>query len=226
MKNIKTALVAITLAGNVLFSAYAAEGEYSITNDFPIQGINAGRLWVGNFGTEGVGGSLLSKSQVQSADWFQLFSTFRPNTSFALSNGLLTGLTNGERTGSFQLGTGINYSDEGGPQGYTPDNATQFAGQDLYFFAISSTATSWNSTLQGNTYQALLLGMLSGFSDGDPASGLSSYDISANPDGVNTTIIGGGSATTIVSALVPEPTTASLFMLGGILALATRRRKI
>jgi hypothetical protein len=224
MKNIKTALIAITLAGNVLFSAYAAEGEYSITNDFPIQGINAGRLWVGNFGTNG--DSLLSKSEVGSADWFQLFSTFRPNTSFALSNGLLTGLTNGEITGSFQLGTRISYSDEGGIQGYTPDNATQFAGQDLYFFAISSTATSWNSTLQGNTYQALLLGMLSGFSDGDPASGLSSYDISANPDGVNTTIIGGGSATTIVSALVPEPTTASLFMLGGMLALATRRRKI
>jgi hypothetical protein len=224
MKNIKTALVAITLAGNVLFSAYAAEGEYSITNDFPIQGINAGRLWVGNFGTNG--GSLLSKSQVESADWFQLFSSFRPNTSFELSGGLLTDMTAGEIKGSFQLGTGINYSDEGGPQGYTPDNATQFAGQDLYFFAISSTATSWNSTLQGNTYQALLLGMLSGFSDGEAASGLSSYDISANPGGVNTTIIGGGSATTIVSALVPEPTTASLFMLGGILALATRRRKI
>jgi len=224
MKNIKTALAAITLAGNVLFSAYAAEGEYSITNDFPIQGINAGRLWVGNFGTNG--GSLLSKSEVQSADWFQLFSSFRPNTSFELSGGLLTGMTLGEVTGSFQLGTRISYSDEGGIQGYTPDDATQFAGQDLYFFAISSTATSWNSTLQGNTYQALLLGMLSGFSDGDPASGLSSYDISANPDGVNTTIIGSGSATTVVSALVPEPTTASLFILGGMVALATRRRKI
>jgi hypothetical protein len=224
MKNIKTALVAITLAGNVLFSAYAAEGEYSITNDFPIQGINAGRLWVGNFGANG--GSLLSKSEVGSADWFQLFSSFRPNTSFALSNGLLTGLSNGEITGSFQVGDAINYMDAGVPQGYTPDDPAQFAGQDLYFFAISSTATSWNSTLQGNTYQALLLGMLSGFSDGEAASGLSSYDISANPDGVNTTIIGGGSATTIVSALVPEPTTASLFMLGGMLALATRRRKI
>jgi len=224
MKNIKTALVAITLAGNVLFSAYAAEGEYSITNDFPIQGINAGRLWVGNFGTNG--GSLLSKSQVESADWFQLFSNFRPNTSFELSGGLLTGMTLGEVTGSFQLGTAISYSDEGGVQGYTPDNATQFAGQDLYFFAISSTATSWNTTLQGNTYQALLLGMLSGFSDGEAASGLSSYDISANPNGVNTTIIGSGSATTVVSALVPEPTTASLFILGGMVALATRRRKI
>jgi hypothetical protein len=224
MKNIKTALAAITLAGNVLFSAYAAEGEYSITNDFPIQGINAGRLWVGNFGTNG--GSLLSKSEVQSADWFQLFSSFRPNTSFALSNGLLTGLSNGEITGSFQVGNAINYIDEGVAQGYTPNSPTQFAGQDLYFFALSSTSTSWNSTLQGNTYQALLLGMLSGFSDGEAASGLSSYDISANPDGVNTTIIGGGSATTIVSALVPEPTTASLFILGGMVALATRRRKI
>lgn len=224
MKNIKTALVAITLAGNVLFSAYAAEGEYSITNDFPIQGINAGRLWVGNFGTNG--GSLLSKSQVGSADWFQLFSTFRPNTSFELSGGLLTGLTSGERTGSFQLGTGINYTDEGGPQGYTPDNATQFAGQDLYFFALNSTATTWNSTLLGNTYQALLLGMLSGFSDGDAASGLSSYDISANPAGVNTTILGSGSATTIVSTTVPEPATGSLLLLGLATALAVRRRKV
>ena len=224
MKNIKTALVAITLAGNVLFSAYAAEGEYSITNDFPIQGINAGRLWVGNFGTNG--GSLLSKSEVQSVDWFQLFSSFRPNTSFELSGGLLTGMTLGEIKGSFQVGNAINYVDAGVPQGYTPDDAAQFAGQDLYFFAISSTATSWNPTLQGNTYQALLLGMLSGFSDGEAASGLSSYDISANPDGVNTTIIGSGSPTTVVSALVPEPTTASLFILGGMVALATRRRKI
>lgn len=224
MKNIKIALIAITLAGGSLFSASAAEGEYSITNDFPIQGIDAGRLWVGNFGTNG--GSLLSKSQVESADWFQLFSTFRPNTSFALSSGLLTGLTYGELTGSFQLGTAISYSDEGGVQGYTPDTATQFAGQDLYFFALSSTATTWNSTLQGNTYQALLLGMLSGFSDGDPASGLSSYDISANPAGVNTTILGSGSATTIVSTTVPEPATGSLLLLGLATALAVRRRKV
>ena len=223
MKNIKIALIAITLAGGSLFSASAAEGEYSITNDFPIQGIDAGRLWVGNFGTNG--GSLLSKSQVESADWFQLFSTFRPNTSFELSSGLLTGLTSGERTGSFQLGTAISYTDEGGVQGYTPDTATQFAGQDLYFFALSSTATTWNSTLQGNTYQALLLGMLSGFSDGDPASGLSSYDISANPDGVNTTILGSGSVTTIVSATVPEPATGSLLLVSVAAALAARRRK-
>ena len=224
MKNIKIALIAITLAGGSLFSASAAEGEYSITNDFPIQGIDAGRLWVGNFGTNG--GSLLSKSQVESADWFQLFSTFRPNTSFELSEGLLTGLTSGERTGSFQLGTAISYTDEGGVQGYTPDTATQFAGQDLYFFALSSTATTWNSTLQGNTYQALLLGMLSGFSDGDPASGLSSYDISANPAGVNTTILGSGSATTIVSTTVPEPATGSLLLLSVAAALAARRRKV
>ncbi|MDI9396991.1 MAG: PEP-CTERM sorting domain-containing protein [Candidatus Pacebacteria bacterium] len=224
MKNIKIALIAITLAGGLLFSASAAEGEYSITNDFPIQGIDAGRLWVGNFGTNG--GSLLSKSQVESADWFQLFSTFRPNTSFELSGGLLTGLTNGERTGLFQLGTAISYNDEGGIQGYTPDTATQFAGQDLYFFALNSTATTWNSTLLGNTYQALLLGMLSGFSDGEAASGLSSYDISANPAGVNTTIIGSGSATTIVSATVPEPATGSLLLLSVAAALAARRRKV
>lgn len=226
MKNIKIALIAITLAGGSLFSASAAEGEYSITNDFPIQGIDAGRLWVGNFGTNGSSGSLLSKSQVESADWFQLFSTFRPNTSFALSGGLLTGLTNGELTGSFQLGNAISYNDEGAIQGYTPDTATQFAGQDLYFFALNSTATTWNSTLQGNTYQALLLGMVSGFSDGDPASGLSSYDISANPAGVNTTILGSGSATTIVSATVPEPATGSLLLLSVAAALAARRRKV
>lgn len=223
MKNIKIAFVAITLAGGALFSASAAVGDYSITNDFPIQGINAGRLWVGNFGTNG--GSLLSKSQVELADWFQLFSTFRPNTSFELSSGLLTGLNSGELTGSFQLGTAISYTDEGGVQGYTPDTATQFAGQDLYFFALNSTATTWNSTLQGNTYQALLLGMSSGFSDGDPASGLSSYDISANPSGVNTTILGSGSATTIVTATVPEPATGSLLLVSVAAALAARRRK-
>jgi hypothetical protein len=224
MKNIKIAVVAITLAGGAFFSASAADGEYSITNDFPIQGINEGRLWVGNFGTNG--GSLLSKSEVGSADWFQLFSAFRPNTSFALSEGLLTGLTNGELTGFFQVGNAINYRDDVGvPQGYTPNSPTQFAGQDLYFFALSSTSTSWNSTLLGNTYKALLLSMSSGFGDGDGSSGLSSYDISAGVDS-NTAIIGSGSVSTVVSALVPEPTTASLFILGGMVALATRRRKI
>lgn len=220
MNKLKIAFLSLALVSGTTFNAGAAVAEYSITNDFPIQGIDAGRLWVGNFGTNG--GSLLTQAQVQSADWFSLFSSFRPNTSFALSGGLVSGLVYGEITGNFNVGTAINYTDEGGVQGYTPDNSGQFAGQNLYFFALSSTSASWNSTLLGSSYQALLLEMVSGFADGEAASGLSSYDISG---GVNTAIIGSGTATTVVSALVPEPTTASLFILGGLVALATRRRQ-
>jgi hypothetical protein len=222
MNQIKSATLALVLA---VSASFAADSEYILTNDWPIKnaqntvGID-GRLWVGNFGTNG--GSLLSKSEVLSSDWFTLFSKFRPNTSFGLTGGLLDGLVAGEKMGTFSVGTGINYTDEGGPQGYTPDNATQFAGQDLYLFAINSAATSWNSTLLGSEYQVLLLGMSSGFGDGDPASGLLAYDISG---AVNDVVIGTGGSNYVNTASVPEPTTGSLLLLGVATALATRRRK-
>jgi hypothetical protein len=141
----------------------------------------------------------------------------------ALSNGFIVGLSAGEIGGQFQVGTAINFTDEGGQQGYTPDNASQFAGQDLYFFALNSTSTTWNSTLQGNTYSALLLSMVSGFGDGDPVTGTLAYDISG---GVNTPILGSGDSSSVTAITVPEPSTASLFLLGGLAALATRRRQV
>jgi hypothetical protein len=223
MNQIKSASLALML---VVSASFAADSEYIITNDWPIQnaqnsaGIN-GRLWVGNFGING--GSLLSKSEVMSSDWFTLFSKFRPNTSFGLTAGLLDGLTLGEKTGVFEVGTRINYSDEGGVQGYTPDNTTQFAGQDLYLFAINSAAATWNSTLLGNNYEVLLLGMSSGFGDGDPATGLLAYDISG---AVNDVVIGTGGSDYVNTASVPEPATGSLVLLGLATALAVRRRKV
>lgn len=221
MKNLRIVTLSLVLAAVPSFANTNAVSEYLITNDYPIANIDTGRLWVGNFGTNG--GSLLSPSEVQAADWFSLFSNFRPNTSFSLSGGLLAGLTAGETTGSFSVGTAINYTDEGGVQGFTPDNASQFAGQDLYFFAISSTSSSWNPNLLGNSYYALLLGMTSGFGDGDPDTGVLAYDISG---GVNTVVLGSGDGTSVTAALVPEPSTASLFLLGGLAAIAARRRKL
>jgi len=226
MNQIKSATLALMLIASATLSTFAADSEYILTNDWPIQnaqntaGIN-GRLWVGNFGNNG--GSLLSKSAVMSSDWFTLFSKFRPNTSFGLTGGLVDGLTLGEKQGVFSVGTGINYTDEGGVQGYTPDNATQFAGQDLYLFAINSAATSWNSTLLGSEYQVLLLGMNSGFGDGDPSTGLLAYDISG---GVNDVVIGTGGSDYIQTTSVPEPATGSLVLLGVVTALAVRRRKV
>jgi hypothetical protein len=226
MNLIKSAALALMLVVAASLPTFAAVSEYIITNDYPIQNAQNtaaidGRVWVGNFGTNG--GSLLSKSEVMSSDWFTLFAKFRPNTSFGLTTGFLDGLTLGEKTGVFNIGTGINYSDEGGVQGYTPDNETQFAGQDLYLFAISSAATSWNSTLLGNNYEVLLLGMSSGFGDGDPATGLLAYDISG---AVNDVVIGTGGSDYVNTASVPEPATGSLLLLAIGTALAVRRRKV
>jgi hypothetical protein len=221
MNKIQIAVCALVLGAGSAFAQTNATADYLITNDYPIVNIDTGRLWIGNFGTNG--GSLLTKSEVASADWFTLFSQFRPNSSLALSNGLIVGLSAGEIGGQFQVGTAINFTDEGGRQGYTPDNASQFAGQDLYFFALNSTSTTWNSTLQGNTYSALLLSMVSGFGDGDPQTGTLAYDISG---GVNIPILGSGDSSSVTAITVPEPSTASLFLLGGLAALATRRRQV
>jgi len=230
MNQIKSATLALMLVVSATLPSFAADSEYSITNDWPIRnaqdtaGIN-GRLWVGNFGTDG--GSLLSKSEVISSDWFTLFSKFRPNTSFGLTGGLLDGLTSGVKTGVFSVGNAIGYDDEPAnaplPQGYTPDTATQFAGQDLYLFAINSAASTWNSTLLGSEFQVLLLGMSSGFADGDASMGTQYYDITG---GVNDVVIGSAGATSLNAANVPEPATGSLFLLGLATALAVRRRKV
>jgi len=220
MKQIKNLSIALMLVASSAFAQLNATSEYIITNDYPIDNIN-GRLWVGNFGTNG--GSLLDQTEVQSADWSTLITKFRPNTSFGITGGLLDGLTNGERQGAFSVGTAINYGDEGGPQGYTPDTATQFAGQDLYFFAINNGASVWDSANLGGEYRALLIKMNTGFGDGDPATGLLAYDISG---GVNTVIIGTGGSDFVATAAVPEPAIGSLLLLGGVAVLAARRRKI
>jgi len=93
----------------------------------------------------------------------------------------------------------------------------------LYLFAINSTATSWNSTLLGNEYQVLLLGMASGFGDGASSSGRLAYDIAG---GVNDMVIGSAGPTSVQTATVPEPATGSLLLLGLATALAVRRRKV
>jgi hypothetical protein len=227
MNQIKSATLALMLVVSATLPSFAADSEYIFTNDYPIKNAQntdgiGGRLWVGNFGTNG--GSLLSKTDVMSSDWFTLFSKFRPNTSFGLTGGLLEGLTSGEKTGVFDVGIAIGYDDEAGnPQGYTPDSSTQFAGQDLYLFAINSTATSWNSTLLGSEYQVLLLGMASGFGDGASSSGRLAYDIAG---GVNDVVIGSAGPTSVQTATVPEPATGSLLLLGLATALAVRRRKV
>ena len=230
MNQIKSATLALMLVVSATLPSFAADSEYSIINDWPIRnaqdtaGIN-GRLWVGNFGTDG--GSLLSKSEVISSDWFTLFSKFRPNTSFGLTGGLLDGLTSGVKTGVFNVGNAIGYDDEPAnlplPQGYTPDTATQFAGQDLYLFAINSGVSTWNSTLLGSEYQVLLLGMSSGFGDGDASTGTLYYDIIG---GANDVVIGSAGPTSVQTATVPEPATGSLLLLGLATALAVRRRKV
>jgi hypothetical protein len=202
-----------------LFQEYALFGTGS-----------SGTLWLGNFGTNG--GSLLSSSQVNSLlanDKEALFNLFRPvASSFSITNGRIAGMTSDGLLTSVSVGTALGYTDEEGTQLVTPDTATQFAGQNLYLLAnnrVGATANSWfNETL-------ILFKAAANFGSGNAGDGpLNSPEVEITTSG-GSLLIGSqtGSpsvnlaAGTIAGAVVPEPSSASLLLLGATALVALRR---
>ena len=229
-KQILTWVAVATLSLN-LQVARAATMTLNLFQEYALFGTgSSGTLWLGNFGTNG--GSLLSSSQVNSLlanDKEALFNLFRPvASSFSITNGRIAGMTSDGLLTSVSVGTALGYTDEEGTQLVTPDTATQFAGQNLYLLAnnrVGATANSWfNETL-------ILFKAAANFGSGNAGDGpLNSPEVEITTSG-GSLLIGSqtGSpsvnlaAGTIAGAVVPEPSSASLLLLGATALVALRR---
>lgn len=227
-KQILTWVAVATLSVNLQVGR-AADMSLSLFQEYALFGSgSSGTLWLGNFGTNG--GSLLSSSQVNSLlanDKEALFSLFRPvASSFSITNGRIASLTADGLTTLVSVGTAIGYG-EGG-QGVTPSTATQFAGQDMYLLAnnrVGATANSWyNETL-------ILFKAAANFGSGDPLDGpLNAPDVEISANG-GAILLGSQTGSpsdnlasgAIAGAVVPEPSSASLLLLGATALVALRR---
>jgi len=232
-KQILTITSAIAMAFS-LVEAKAADMTGNFYQEYSLFGSNVtgASLWLGNFGTNG--GSLLSSGQVQnlaSNDVQSLFTQFRPLVNLGITSGRITGLTADGFTTLINVGTAIGYTDEQGLQGRTPDNASQFAGQNLYL--LGNLAGGGASDWYGATM--ILFKAAANFGTGDNADGpLNNIDVEISTNG-GTLIFGSQQGTpsdtlttgTIVGAVVPEPSSVSLLILGGtaLAALRLRRKK-
>ena len=224
-------------AANMTFNLFQ---EHSLFSDS-----GSGKLWVGNFGTNG--GILLTSSQVSSyvsaSDWGTLFPLFRPTTSFAISGGLVSGMTEDGLTTPLNVGTAVNTRLSLGPdntadtsddvyQGYTPNNSSQFAGQNLYLLATTSSSAGF----EWYNFELILLKPAANFGTGNTGDGpLNNLDYEFSASGGNL-LIGNQSGNSgwpvstglIAGVTVPEPSSASLMLLGvaGVLALRRLRKNV
>ena len=210
------------LAGFILSigSAHAANMSYTLYADFAVNLPTAsspsnqnGRVWLGNFGN---GSSLLSLADVQSGN-NTLLNSFRPLTSFGIINGGLAGdLGNGLR------GSGANALNVGD----TSITAGNFAGQDAYILALASGSSVWSEALSAwqadGSYKAILIRSGDSFSlnTGDPTADFALDQANGQ------LIFGTQTASSITSAVIPEPSVSTLLVLGalGLGALRLRRQ--
>jgi len=230
-KQILTWVAVATLTLN-LQVARAADMYLSLYQEYSLFGTgSSGTLWLGNFGTNGVEGSLLSSSQVDNLlanDKQALFNLFRPVApSFSIANGTITGVdANGLLSATVNVGTALGYDDEfRTPQLDTPDSPTQFAGQNMYFLAnnrVGATANSWfNETL-------VLFKAAANFGTGDTSDGpMNNPEVEFSLDG-GALLLGTQSGRPgvdglITGAAVPEPSSASLLLFGATALVALRR---
>lgn len=229
-KQLLTWVAVATLSVNLQVGR-AADMSLNLFQEYALFGpSSSGTLWLGNFGTNG--GSLLSSSQVNSLlanDKEALFSLFRPvASSFSITGGRIEGVTADGLTSLVSVGTALGYTDEQGNQGVTPDTATQFAGQNLYLLAnnrVGATANSWfNETL-------ILFKAAANFGTGDAGDGPQNtpeVEISLNGGSILLGTQTGSPSDNLASgvitgALVPEPSSASLLLLGATALVALRR---
>ena len=233
-KQILTWVAVATLSLN-LQVARAADMTLNLYQEYALFGTgSSGTLWLGNFGTNGVEGSLLSSSQVDNLlanDKQALFSLFRPVApSFSIANGIIAGVgavRPGLLSATVNVGDALVYDDEtGAPQLASPTTSSQFAGQDLYLLAnnrVGATANSWfNETL-------ILFKAAANFGTGDSADGpLNTPEVEFSTDGGTLLLFTSQTGSPGVSGLitgvqVPEPSSASLLLVGATALVALRR---
>jgi len=227
-KQILTWVAVATLSLN-LQVARAADMTLNLFQEYALFGTgSSGTLWLGNFGTNA--GSLLSSSQVNSLlanDKEALFNLFRPvASSFSIANGRIAGMTDDGLLTSVSVGNALDYSrdiDGEFKQDITPDTATQFAGQDMYFLAnnrVGATANSWfNETL-------ILFKAVANFGTGNAGDGAQNTpEVEISTSG-GSLLLGSQNVPTsgvIAGAVVPEPSSASLLLFGATALVALRR---
>jgi len=219
MKN-KTITMLTLVVGVILSigSAKAANMSYTMYADFTVNlptSINpsngTGRVWLGNFSN---GSSLLSLADIQSGN-NTLLNSFRPLTSFGISDGSLVGDTGNGLRGSISVGD-------------TSLTTGNFAGQNAYILALSSTSSVWSDALSAwqtaGSYNAILIRSANDFAlnSGDPACDF------ALDSGNGQLIFGTQTASSITAAAVPEPSVGILFLIGaaGLGALRLRRHTV
>lgn len=223
MKNNTLKMLALA-AGFILSigSAHAANMSYTLYADFIVNLPTAsspsnqtGRVWLGNFSN---GSSLLSLADVQAGN-NTLLNNFRPLTSFSIVDGSLVGdLGNGLR------GSGANALNVGG----SSITAGNFAGQDAYILALSSTSSVWSEALSAwqldASYKAILIRSGDSFSlnTGDPTADFAL-------DRANGQLVfGTQTVSSITATTIPEPSVTTLLVVGalGLGALRLRRQTV
>ena len=219
MKNNTIKLLALAV-GLILgsISAQAANMSYTLYADLTVNLPTAanlsnqtGRVWLGNFSN---GSNLLSLQDIQSRD-NTLLNSFRPLTSFSIVDGSLAGDTGNGLRGTVSVGG-------------TSVTTGNFAGQNAYILALSSTSSVWSEALSAwqadASYKAILIRSGDSFSlnTGDPTADFAL-------DRANGQLIfGTQTANSITSAAVPEPSVTTLLVLGaiGLGALRLRRQAV
>jgi hypothetical protein len=222
MKNntIKLLTLAVSLV-LAIGSAQAATMNYTLYADqtvtLPTAG-NAlnqnGRVWLGNFGSD-ASGTLLSLASIQ-AGVPNLLNSFRPLTSFEISGGALAGDTGNGLRGSYSVGA-------------SSVSAGNFAGQNAYILALSSTSSVWTDALaswQSNgASNAILIRSGNNFTlaSNDPTV---DFEVYAGPGA--TLVFGSQTASSITATSVPEPSVTALLLFGaaGLGALRLRRQTV
>jgi len=222
MKNntIKLLTLAVSLVLGV-GSAQAVTMSYTLYADqtvtLPTAG-NAlnqnGRVWLGNFGSD-ANGTLFSLASIQ-AGVPNLLSSFRPLTSFEISGGALVGDTGYGLRGSYDVGT-------------SAVSAGNFAGQNAYILALSSTSSVWTDALANwqvnGALNAILVRSANNFTLAtlDPTV---DFEVAAGPGA--TLVFGNQTVSSITATTVPEPSVTALLLIGaaGLGALRLRRQTV
>ena len=223
MKNNTHKMLAL-VAGLILSigSAQAENMSYTLYADLTVNLPTAsspsnqnGRVWLGNFGN---GSSLLSLADVQSGN-NTLLNSFRPLTSFGITGGSLLG-----DTGNGLRGSGVTALNVGN----SSITASNFAGQDAYILALSSTSSVWSEALSAwqldASYKAILIRSGDSFSlnTGDPTADF------ALDSGNGQLIFGTQTVSSITATTIPEPSVTTLLVVGalGLGALRLRRQTV